>query len=133
VTREHVVLDASVGVKWIRRESGSDVALRLVERHVNGEITIVVPVIFVHEVLDVIRRRFGVETARTHWKDWREAGILVAGIDDALVGSALEISGDLGCTLYDAMAPALAQHIGAPLYSADRRAHGTLPYARLIG
>ena len=130
---ELVVLDASVGVKWFRVERGSDVALDLARRHAAREIQIVVPVVFVHEVLDVVRRRLGIETARQQWYDWREVGIRIAGIDDTIIDTALGLCGDLGCTLYDAMAPALAERLQAPLYPADRRAHGTLEYAEILG
>ena len=127
-----VVLDASVGVKWYRPESGSAAAADLARRHADGEIRIVVPVIFVHEVIDVLRRQLGIEVARAQWRDWREVGIRVAGIDDALVDAALGLCGDLGCSVYDAMAPALAERLDAPLYSADRRAHGALEYAQIL-
>lgn len=121
-----VVLDASVGVKWTKSEAGSDEALALLTRHYAGDIVIVVPEIFVQEVLDVVRRRAGPERAREQWRDWRATGIVVPALDDELMNTALDLCGDLGCTLYDAMAPALAARIGAPLYSADRRAHGSI-------
>ncbi len=130
---ERVVIDASVGVKWLRTEAGSDAALRLLERHVAGEIELVVPGIFVHEVLDVTRRLFGVGTAARQWAGWLDAGIRVAGFDERLVRDALRLCDELGCTVYDAMAPALAERLETLLYSADRRAHGELGYARILG
>jgi predicted nucleic acid-binding protein len=130
---ELVVLDSSVGVKWVRRERGTEEARELLERHASGKVAIVVPVLFVHEVLDVTRRYRGVEKARALWGELRALDVRVAGIDDDLMHSALDLSGDLGCTLYDAMAPALAERLDAPLYSADRRAHGSLAYAEMVG
>jgi predicted nucleic acid-binding protein len=133
VSPEPVVLDASVGVKWFRAEAGSDEAVEVVRRHVRGEVGMVVPVVFVHEVLEVARRLLGVDVARQQWTDWRAMRIHIAGIDDALVASALDLSVALDCTLYDAMAPALAERLGAPLYSADRHAHGRVDDVVLIG
>jgi predicted nucleic acid-binding protein len=39
----------------------------------------------------------------------------------------------LGCSFYDALAPALAVLLGATLVSADARAHSRFPGVRLIG
>lgn len=128
-----LVLDASVGVKWFKDESGSAEARALIAQLGEGAVRLVVPVVFPFEVLDVARRLFGVADARRVWEELCAAGLLVAGSDEALLAETLRSAGELGCTLYDAAAPALAARLECPLVSADRRAHCRVAGVRLIG
>ncbi|MDP2182834.1 MAG: PIN domain-containing protein [Actinomycetota bacterium] len=130
---EVLVLDASVGVKWLRREPGSDEARELLAQHAEGVVCVVVPVIFVHEVLDVTRRLYGVARACGLWERLEHDEITVVGLDSRLVRETLDMAEVLGCTFYDAAAPALATRVGAVLVSADRRAHGAVERVRLLG
>jgi predicted nucleic acid-binding protein len=131
VSQSVAVLDASVGVKWFRHEPGTAEAVALLECHRDGDTVLAVPVVFLYEVLDVARRTLGAEHADRLWESVRRDGIRV--YSSGLVSPSLKWSQELGCTLYDAAAPALAAELGAPLYSADRRAHGRFPGVRLIG
>ena len=133
MTQRTIVLDASVGVKWLKREVGSDEALALLEDAAAGEVLIVVPAVFPHEVLDVARRRRGHSVAREFWAHIHELGVLVAGTDVDLIQATLATAEALECTVYDAAAPALAERLGCPLASADRRAHGRVAGVRLLG
>lgn len=127
-----LVLDASVGVKWFKDEEGSKQARVLIEQLGAGAIQLVVPAVFPFEVLDVARRLFGIRDAVRVWDELSAAGLLVAGSDEALLAETLAVAGALGCTLYDAAAPALANRLGCPLVSADRRAHGRVDGVQLI-
>ncbi|MHB1017419.1 MAG: type II toxin-antitoxin system VapC family toxin [Coriobacteriia bacterium] len=128
-----LVLDASVGVKWFKDEEGSEDARELIEQLGSGAIRLVVPAVFPFEVMDVARRLFGVRVAERVWDELSAAGLLVSGSDEVLFAETLRVAGTLGCTLYDAAAPALAARLGCPLVSADRRAHGRVEGVRLIG
>jgi predicted nucleic acid-binding protein len=128
-----VVLDASVGVKWLRPEAGSDEADGLLRRHGEGEIQIVLPVVFVHEVLDVARRQRGVATARALLKRLEREEVVIASADPGFLRHVLEVCERFGCSVYDAAAPALAELLDAQLVSADRKAHGEFPGVRIIG
>ncbi len=130
---ELFVLDASVGVKWFKDERGSDDARGLISRLGEASVRLVVPTIFPFEVVDVARRIFSLSDARRVWEEVCAAGLVVAGSDEALFRETLRCAADLGCTLYDAAAPALADRLGCPLVSADRRAHGRVAGVRLIG
>lgn len=133
MTAGTLVLDASVGVKWFKDEEGSEQARALIAELGAGTVRLVVPAVFPFEVLDVVRRLFGVSDARRVWSEVSAAGLLVAGSDEALLADTLRIAETLGCTLYDAAAPALAARLECPLVTADRRAHGRVEGARLIG
>jgi len=57
----------------------------------------------------------------------KAADLTVIGLDDEVAAAAFEQCRILGCSFYDALAPALAVLLGATLYSADKRAHDRYP------
>jgi predicted nucleic acid-binding protein len=129
---KQVVLDASVGVKWFRDEPGSERARDLLKAHGAGEITIVVPSLFVYELMNVAARCLSPEDTLGFWERFVAWRIPVRGVGDDLVRGGMKARARLGCSLYDAVAPALAAEIGAPLYSADRAAHAGWPGVTFI-
>ena len=130
--RRVVVLDASVGVKWIKPEPGRDVALGLLRGHRDGTVRLVVASQFLHEVVAVALRRGGVQLGRLTWGSLADAELTTIGLDDRLAQAAFEQCTLLNCTFYDALAPALAEQLGATLCSADARAHARFAGVQLI-
>lgn len=128
-----VVADASVGVKWFVAESGRADAIALLHEVAAGEITLVVPDLFVYEVIRTIWRKAGDESARAAVAFFSAAGIVTVPPIERVLDAALDVANTLGCDVYDACAPAIATLLDAPLYSADRRAHSGYPNVRLIG
>ena len=128
-----VVLDASVGVKWFRAEPGSTDAQELLRRHGRGEIELVVPSLFVYEVIAVAARTMSAADARAFWERFMSWRLSVVEVGGALVDEALVVRNRLGCSFYDAVAPALASQLDARLCSADLRAHGEWPGVELLG
>jgi predicted nucleic acid-binding protein len=124
-------LDASVGVKWFRDEPGAGQARSLLSAHGRGEIELVVASAFVYEFMAVASRTPPVDPAElwARFVSWR---IRVREVDSPLMLAALSVREQLGCSLHDAFAPALAGELGATLYSADRRAHRGWPGIELI-
>jgi len=128
-----VVLDASVGVKWFREESGSAEAKRILEEAIRGDMRMAVPTHFVHEVLAVVDRRHDTGGILDAWDLMTEARIEIVPLTDEVVREAAAQCEALLCSFYDALAPAVASLLGATLVSADARAHGAYPGVRLIG
>lgn len=128
-----IVLDASVGVKWFRDEAGSEAAHDLLARHVDGDVVLAVDSLFVHEVLAVSSRDGHAEDVERVWRDLRALDLAVVPLGDALVSAAASQRAALGCSLYDAFSAGLASLLGAPLCSADERAHGRYPDVQLVG
>lgn len=126
------MLDASVGVKWFRNEPGSAEARELLRAHGRGEMTIAVPSLFVYEFAGVATRCLSAEEIRELWGRFLEWRINVREIGDVLVRDAFDIRDRYGCTLYAAVSPALSIQLDAPLYSADRKAHGGMPGTILL-
>lgn len=127
-----VVLDASVGVKWIKPEPGRDQALALLRAHRRGEVALVVPALFVLEVVAVAVKRGGTQFGRGTWTALADARLTQFGLDRELADAAFDQCEKLGCSFYDALAPALAAELGAQLCSADGRAHGAFPGVALL-
>jgi predicted nucleic acid-binding protein len=127
------VVDASVGVKWFRNEPGSDEARALVEDHIAGTALIAVDTLFLYEVLRAASRDGEPADPVRVWHDLERLDLVVVPPGAQLVSAAADARSELGCTLSDAVAPALADLLSAPLYSADRRAHNAHPRAVIIG
>jgi predicted nucleic acid-binding protein len=127
------VLDASVGVKWFRNEQGSEQARELVEGHIAGSVALVVDTLFAYEVLRAASRDSEPHDAVRIWADLTALDLVTVPLGDELVSAAADARTALGCSLYDAFSAGLATLLGAPLYSADARAHSAHPGVRLIG
>ena len=128
-----VVLDASVGVKWLRDEPGSIEARELLQLHGAGEIVLIVPDLFVFEVLDVARRRLGTPAASQLWKRLNALRISVVPVGSPSFDDVVAIAERLACSTYDAAAVVVAEAMGAELVSADVRAHSGVAGVRIIG
>ena len=127
-----IVLDSSVGAKWIKPEAGRDEALELLHAHRDGTARIVVAAHFLHEVVAVAVRHGGPQLGRRAWRALSSAGLRTIALDDRLANAALEQCELLGCTFYDALAPAIAVELGGTLYSADARAHARVAGVQLL-
>lgn len=119
-----LVLDASVAVKALLLEPGSDRATALLA----SEADLVAPSIIIVEVLAAITRahradRIGAGLAREIASNWRQLiadGGLVYAADDLLLEKAVDIALAIRHPLQDCLYLALAQHLGCPLVTADR-------------
>lgn len=127
------VADASVGVKWFIPEVGREEAVALLRDVASGELRLVVPDLFVYEVVRTVRRKAGDASAREAVAFFASVGLIAVPPAERVLEAALDEAANLDCDFYDACAPAIARLLGAPLYSADRRAHARYPGITLIG
>lgn len=128
-----VVLDASVGVKWFKPERGSEAALDVLTEALEGRVSLTAAVHFAHEVLSVVRRHYTPADVVSAWERLADAGVTLVPLTGDVVAEAAAQCEALGCSFYDALAPALASLLDATLVSADASAHGGYPGVRLIG
>jgi len=127
-----VVLDASVGVKWFRDEPGSAEARELLLAHGRGETQLVVPSLFVYEVVAVATRTLSAADARVFWERFMSWRLSVVEVGGDFVSEVLAVRERLGCSFCDAASPALAAQLDTQLYSADARAHAQFAGVQLI-
>jgi predicted nucleic acid-binding protein len=130
--RPTYVLDASVGVKWFKDEPGSGRARAIYLEAASGEIALAAPTHFVHEVLAVVQREMSAQAIPEGWRHIKASGVAILPLSDEVVAEAARQCDALGCSFYDALAPACASLLGAMLASADERAHGAYPGVHLI-
>lgn len=104
-----VVPDASVLLKWVlpTTEEGRDSALQLREAGAAGDITLMVPSLWLYEVGNTLARRFPDQAAQL--LDALVAfGLIERTATDAWRQQALALTRDYGVTFYDAAYHALA-------------------------
>jgi predicted nucleic acid-binding protein len=93
-----VVLDASVGVKWFRREAGSDEARELVRAHLGGSTLLAVDTLFLYEVVSgATRGQRGCAMERI-WSDLEAFGLAIVPPGVELMAAAAEQRQVLGCS-----------------------------------
>jgi predicted nucleic acid-binding protein len=117
------VLDASVAVRWLVNERGSDQAAALLGRRISW----VAPRLILTEVGGALRRKVsGAELEPDAAVERLDAllsfidGVTIRLIDDErIVSSALRLSLSLGHNVADCLYLALAERDGVALYTAD--------------
>jgi len=119
-------------MKWFRSDAGSEESRILLAAHVAGDLTIAVTSLFCYEVLAVSAREGHAEDVERVWRDLVRVDLAIVPLGDTLVAAAGAQRALLGCSLYDAFSAGLAALLGAPLYSADERAHGAFAGVRLV-
>jgi predicted nucleic acid-binding protein len=102
------------------------------DAHGRGDAELVVPSLFVYEVVSVASRVLSLEQAAAFWRRFMSWRISVVEVGATIIGGALVVQGEFGCSFYDAIAPAVARELGAQLCSADVRANGQWPDVMLL-
>jgi len=137
-----ICVDASVAAKWVLPEEYSDKALALVTATVQARQPIVAPPLLPIEVTNIIRQRMvranlSLEDARQMLTRFFRFPLTIRE-PPRLYLLALETSDEHDLpAAYDAHYVALAQLLGCPLWTDDRRLlralGGRLPFVRWIG
>ena len=122
---DRLVIDASVAVKWVLPEPGSEQAGALLAAVAAGDLAIDVPDICIAEITNVLWKRCRRRDELTP-RQARQAQALLLEVLPAptpsaeLVSTALEIALTYGHSVYDCLYVALAELRGCPLVTADR-------------
>lgn len=118
-----VVVDASVVVKWFLSvgEDGVADAAELLASHAAGAIRLVAPALLAHELMGVLVHRLRTELAAEALDAFFDADVHLVPPDRALIKSAAALVRNRRVSTFDATYAALAQSLGSPLATADRR------------
>ncbi len=118
-----VVIDASVLVKWFIQEVHSDKALALRDKHVNGELELVAPILISYETLNALKY-----TGLYSNKELKEIavsiqnyGISLHGVERKATELMLDAVEKNDITIYDGAYLGLAMSLGAEFITADNR------------
>lgn len=119
---EKVVLDTSVILKLFLKESGSDIAIKLKDRHVKGMIEIIIPELLKYELINVLKYKGYVkEEIIEALEVIRDFGFSIIELGDVLFDMTAAFSVDYDISSYDATYVALAKKEDALLYTADKK------------
>ena len=136
-----IVVDASLALKWVLEEDGTDEALALWDRWQAAGERVVAPPVFRAEVANTLRQVVRGSLATTQEAgDLLETLLETVGVEEppTLYGRSLEIAHafDLGA-VYDALYLALAESENCEVWTADRKlaraVGGRFPLLRCIG
>jgi predicted nucleic acid-binding protein len=118
-----VVIDSSVAFKWFdATEHGAGVAAELLREHQRDATALIAPALLAPEVINTLVCRGATAAAIEQAIGFLgDVDLLVAPIDDALLGAAARIARTERLALYDATFVALAAWLDAELVTADRR------------
>lgn len=116
-----LVVDASIGVKWVIDEADSDAAVAIIAGR-----RLIVPTLFWVETANVLamkakRREISRSTVADAWRDLNDAPLELVSMTPETVLSALTLAQDLQHTVYDCAYLAVALGVGCPVVTTDRR------------
>ena len=118
-----VVVDASVVVKWFVEEEGSDKALRLRDKYIDGEISIIAPELIIFEVLNALyyKRLFSESEMKEVSEALEAYSFTLYALKGEYAEKTVETAVENGITIYDASYVALAMIRDTHMYTADER------------
>ncbi|ALL01893.1 hypothetical protein Pyrde_1850 [Pyrodictium delaneyi] len=118
-----VVVDASVVVKWFIVEEYSSEARLLRDAYVEGLIDLAAPELLPFEVLNALRYSgaFGEDELKEVARVLDDFQLALFRLEGELALRAVEVAMRKGVTIYDASYVALAELLGATLYTADEK------------
>jgi predicted nucleic acid-binding protein len=123
--KETFVLDCSVAAKWVLPEPGSEPALRLFDRYVSGEISLIAPDLLLAEFASLLakqtrRKLITIEQARKAYHLMTQCAPPLFDTSPRLFG-ALHLALQHHMSLWDCVYLALALEHNCSLVTADRR------------
>ena len=118
-----VVVDASIVVKWFVEEEGSDKALRLRDKYIDGEISIIAPELIIFEVLNALyyKRLFSESEMKEISEALEAYSFTLYSLKGEYAEKTIETAVENGITIYDASYVALAMIRDTYLYTADEK------------
>lgn len=127
-----IVIDANVAVKWFLPEPLSDVAEALLDEH---DVRIAPEHILVEvgHVLVMASRAGKISLEDVHEAITTLSELVQLQPTHALIGSAIDIADEIGCTVYDALYVAAAETHEAVLVTADLKLGRQLSAAHRLG
>jgi predicted nucleic acid-binding protein len=125
MARQTLVLDASVGVKWFSASSESYVpqARAIMAAHANGEISLMVPDLFFHEISNalVCKKTLPLNLVEQSITTLFDLGLAIFIASEQSIHSAVQIARKAGITEYYACYLAAAIENSCPLITANPR------------
>jgi predicted nucleic acid-binding protein len=118
-----VVVDASLGIKWVLEEHDSEKAEDLLVGWLNAGVQLYAPALFIYEINNVLFRRVTIETAQKAHSELLGIGLILDfSQSSTLSARAMELAHQFNMrATYDAHYLALAERESCDLWTADAR------------
>ena len=118
---DRLVVDASVGIKWVIDEPGSDQAVAVVSGR-----RLITSSLFWIETANVLATKvrkgeLSRASASDAWRDLSDAPLEIIDTGPSSIERALTLAHDLQHPVYDCVYLALAIEMGCPVVTADKR------------
>ncbi len=132
-----VIIDASVAYKWFaKNEEDSDLALSILQKHINGQEKIVVPDLILYELANawVTKTAISAAKVKVNLKDLQDASLEIENPTFDLVSKAAVFARKYQVSVYDAIYAVLAKDKKCNLVTADKKFAEkiNLPYVKLL-
>jgi predicted nucleic acid-binding protein len=116
-----VVVDASVIVKWFVEEEGSQRALEIRNKYIDGEIKLIAPEIIIFEVLNALsyKKLFSVDEIKEIAEALDAFSFELYSLMGEYAKKTVEVSCENNITIYDASYISLATMKRTCMYTAD--------------
>ena len=118
-----IVLDASVVVKWFSDEEFSEIALKIRDEFVNGNLIIACPDLLLYEISNALRyaKTLNEEDIKKAVESIYAMEIYIITPTVEIMQKAIEIALKNDITVYDAVYVSLAELLGCRLITADKK------------
>lgn len=131
-----VIVDASIAYKWFAKEEYSDLALNILQKHVNGREKIVVPDLILYELVNawVTKTAISIPIVKTNLKNLQDASLEIENPTFALVLEAATIAKKYRISVYDGYYLVLARKKKCGFITADAKLVNkvNLPFVKLL-
>ena len=121
--RTEAVVDASVAVKWLSEEEGTQAALKLREEHIEGVNILSAPDLLLYELANALRYKpdFDDEKATRALSDLIDLQIDLITPGRELLQQSTKDAYLYDTTVYDSCYLALGELMGVEVYTSDRK------------
>ena len=121
--REEAVIDASIAVKWLSIEEGTEAALKLREAHIVGTTSLSAPDLLLYELSNAFRYKPGFDEKKVTQAitDIVDLQIDLITPSRELMDKTIEDAYLYGLTVYDSCYLALGELMGIVVYTSDKK------------
>ena len=117
------VVDASVAIKWLNEEEGTQAALKLREEHIEGGTSLSAPNLILYEIANALRYRPGFDDEKAYLAVTAiidlQIDLVTPGRD--LLQQAIVDAYLYDITVYDSCYLALGELMGIRVYTSDKK------------
>ena len=122
------VLDSSVVIKWFSQEEYTDLALKIRDNFVNGNIEIVAPDLQLYEISNALRYNKNIKKSEVSnaIKSLIELGIRIIVPTEDIMNIAIDIAYEHDLTIYDSYFIALAKELDFIFITSDKKLYNKI-------